>query len=456
MNEIIAQQQRSYFNTNVTKDLSFRKKQLEKLLLILRQNEDKLCQAIYEDFKKSEFDTYATELSLVYSEIEAAIKNLKKWSKKRRVRTNVINMPGRSYSIPEPLGVSLIIGAWNYPYYLTIGPAIPAIAAGNTVVLKPSELSKKTSAILAEIINANFDSNYFYVVEGGIPETTTLLNQKFDKIFFTGSTAVGKIIYQAAAKHLTPVTLELGGKSPVFFTDTGSMTVGIQRMVWSKFINAGQTCIAPDYVFVDRKIHDTFLEKVKAEIVKSELSIENENYVQIINKRNAERVSKLINPDKVVYGGQVDVENRIIEPTIMTNVNFEDAVMQEEIFGPILPIIPYDDLDWAIRQVKERPKPLSCYVYSSEVTTQNKVINELSFGGGCVNDSIMHISNPHFGFGGVGDSGIGSYHGKIGFDTFSHLKSILYKPTWFELGVKYYKRSPEKLKWLKRLIRFSA
>ena len=456
MIESIAQQQRSYFNTNVTKDLHFRKKQLEKLLHILRQNEDRLCQAIYEDFKKSEFDTYATELSLVYGEIEAAIKNLKKWSKKQRVRTNVINMPGRSYSIPEPLGVSLIIGAWNYPYYLTIGPAIPAIAAGNTIVIKPSELSEKTSAVLAEIINTNFDSNYLHVVEGGIPETTTLLNQKFDKIFFTGSTAVGKIVYQAAAKHLTPVTLELGGKSPVFFTDTGSMTVGIQRMVWSKFINAGQVCIAPDYVFVDRKIHDTFLDKVKAEIEKSELSIENENYVQIINQRNAERVSKLIDPDKVVYGGHVDIENRIIEPTIMTNVTFEDAVMQEEIFGPILPIIPYDDIDWAIQQVKERPKPLSCYVYSNDSAIQNKVIDELSFGGGCINDSIMHISNPHFGFGGVGDSGIGSYHGKIGFDTFSHLKSILYKPTWFELGVKYYKRSPEKLKWLKRLIRFSS
>lgn len=449
----IIDSQRSFFNSGSTKNVEFRITQLKKLSVLLRSNEPKLYQAIYEDFKKSEFETYATELALIYHDIDEAIKKIKKWSRRKKVKTNLTNFPARSFIIPEPLGVSLIIGAWNYPYLLSLAPCVAAIAAGNTVILKPSELSKNTSALMAELINKNFPQNYFKVVEGGAKETSELLELKFDKIFFTGSVPVGKIIYLAAAKHLTPVTLELGGKSPAFITSDCNLKDSVKRLVWAKFLNAGQTCIAPDYVLVDEKVKDVFLKTVKEQLEKFDHKFENENYVQIINDKNVDRLESLIDKNKVYCGGVVDKSIRYISPTILTNVTFDDNIMKDEIFGPILPVLSYTKLEDAVREVKARPKPLSCYVFTSDKEVENKVLSELSFGGGAVNDAVMHISNSNLPFGGVGESGTGNYHGEAGFKAFSHYKSILGKSFWFEPDFKYPPYSKKKFAWIKKLMR---
>lgn len=445
--------QQEFFNSNQTKDINFRKEQLHKLKRVLKANETALYEAIFKDFGKSEFETYLSELSVLYHEIKIFIKKIKKWNKPKRVSTGFTNFPAKSYIIPEPLGVTLVIGAWNYPYYLSLLPAVSAMAAGNTVILKPSEIPTRTSAIMAKLINENFPEEVFHVVEGGVDETTELLRYRFDKIFFTGSTAVGKIIYQAAAKHLTPVTLELGGKSPTFVMADADIKMSAKRIVWAKYLNAGQTCVAPDYILVEKSIESPFLEALRAEI-ETNYQIEDqniENYSKIVNTKNLDRLSALIDQDKLYCGGNVFKEQRQISPTILKDISFDDEVMQDEIFGPILPVLTFSDLDEAIKQVKARPKPLSCYVYSKNRRLINKILSELSFGGGAVNDSVMQLSNSNLPFGGVGFSGMGSYHGKAGFDTFSHFKSILDKPFWLEPPVKYAPYSKKKLnliKWL--------
>ena len=449
MNNIITAQ-RAFFNSNASKSISFRKAQLKKLRTIIQAYEAEMYAAIMADFSKSAFDTYATEIALLYVEIDDALRHLNAWAKPKRVRTNVLNFPAKSYIVPEPLGVCLVIGAWNYPIQLSLSPAIAAIAAGNTVVLKPSELPAKTSAVLAQMVNGNFAPEFFTVVEGGVDITQQLLAERFDKIFFTGSVNVGRIVYQAAARHLTPVTLELGGKSPAFVMADADIKMTARRLVWAKYLNAGQTCIAPDYVLVEKSIAPKLLEACIREIEKENFSIANGNYVQIINQKNTQRLAALIDPEKLLYGGQVDVEQRYIAPTIMHNVSFDDAVMQDEIFGPILPVISFDKLSDAIAHVKAGEKPLSCYIFSSNTSTSQKLIRELSFGGGGVNETIMHIVNSNLPFGGVGQSGMGAYHGKFGFDTFTHYKSILDKPTWFELNLKFYPHSNFKFKLMKR------
>ena len=451
--EIITKQQ-DFFNSNSTKNLNFRIAQLKKFKKLLKENEDALYKAIFEDFGKSEFETYVAELSLIYHEINNFIKNIKTWSKRKKVWTGFANFPARSYIIPEPLGTTLVIGAWNYPYQLSLVPAITSLAAGNTVILKPSELPAKTSAVMAKIINTNFPDNYFHVVEGGVKETSELLENRFDKIFFTGSIPVGKIIYKAAAKHLTPVTLELGGKSPTFVLADCDIKMTAKRIIWAKFLNAGQTCIAPDYILVDKSIEATFLEALKIEIEKhhKDSAIIKENYLKIINTQNFDRLSKLVDNDKIYFGGRTNREKRFFSPTILQNISFEDEIMREEIFGPILPVVSFIDLDAAIKKVKERPKPLACYIFSKNRKMIDKLLKEVSFGGGAINDSLMHISNSNLPFGGVGSSGIGNYHGKAGFDTFSHYKSILDKPFWFEANFKYAPYSKLKLKIIKFLL----
>ncbi len=451
--ENIIEKQRIFFNSNQTKDIGFRIEQLKKFKNLLKQNEDLLYKAIYRDFGKSEFDTYMTELSLVYHEINSMLTNIRKWGKRKRVKTGLVHFPAKSYIIPEPLGTTLIIGAWNYPYQLSLVPALTALAAGNTVILKPSELPSETSKTMAQIINNNFQSEYFCVVEGGVEETTELLKHRFDKIFFTGSTVVGKIIYKAAAKHLTPVTLELGGKSPTFvFADT-DIKMTAKRIVWAKYLNAGQTCIAPDYILIEKSIEKEFLRALKNEI---ETHYNNEklteNYTQIINTVNFDRLQKLIDSDKIFTGGYADKDKRFISPTVLHKVSFEDEIMKDEIFGPILPVISFTNLDETIAVVKSRPNPLACYIYSKNRKTINKILNEFSFGGGSVNDSVMHIANKHLPFGGVGLSGFGSYHGKAGFDTFSHFKSIYDKPFCIEPNLKFAPYSKRKLKIIKRLL----
>jgi aldehyde dehydrogenase (NAD+) len=451
MKEIL-EKQRTFFNSNKTKELDFRIGQLQRLKTLLLSNQNRLNEAIYADFGKSPFETFTNEFGLVYLDIVEACSKLKKWAKWKRVRTNWVNFPAKSYIIPEPLGVSLVIGAWNYPYQLSLAPVIAAIAAGNTVILKPSELPSNTSSTMAELINNFFDASFFHVLEGGIEETTALLEERFDKIFFTGSPNVGRIVYEAAAKHLTPVTLELGGKSPAIFTEGANLKMGIKRLIWAKFLNSGQTCIAPDYVLLPKSIKDEFLRLAKEEIEAASYSIKNGNYIQIINDRNVQRLARLIDPGKVYSGGKIDEEKRIIEPTLIQDVTFEDAIMQEEIFGPLLPILTYDSIDEAIREIKKREKPLSCYVFTNDSALKNKLLNELSFGGGAVNDAIMHISNSRLPFGGVGNSGMGSYHGEAGFRAFSHYKGILEKGTWLETKLKYSPYSEGKLKWIKRLM----
>lgn len=446
-------QQQDLFNSNTTKDVSFRIEQLRILKQVLKDNESLIYKAIYEDFGKSEFETYVSELSLIYHEINNFIKHIKKWSKRKRVSTGMANFPAKSYLIPEPLGVTLVIGAWNYPYQLSLVPAISALAAGNTVILKPSELPSRTSAIMAQIINSSFSANYLSVVEGGIQETSALLELQFDKIFFTGSTNVGRIIYQAAAKNLTPVTLELGGKSPTFVMSDADLKMSAKRIVWAKFLNAGQTCVAPDYILVEETVKDKLLEAIKEEVDTNYKNIERaDNFLKIINTTHFDRLNGMIDESKIFTGGNTNRDERVISPTILHNISFDDQVMQDEIFGPILPVITFRNLDDAISEVKKRAKPLACYIYSGNKSTTQLLLKELSFGGGCINDSIMHLTNSQLPFGGVGMSGMGSYHGKAGFETFSHYKSILDKPFWFESKFKYAPYSKKKMNSIKRLV----
>ena len=450
----IVNQQKSFFNSNITKDVNLRIETLKKLKLILKENEEKLYTSIYVDFKKSKFETYLTEVSLIYNELNDAIKNLKKWSKQKRVRTNLANFPAKSYIIPEPLGTVLVISAWNYPYQIALIPAISAIAAGNTVVIKPSEIPNNTSKILAELINTNFDKNHLTVIEGGVETTTELLQKKWDKIFFTGSTPVGKIVYKAAAENLTPATLELGGKSPTIVLADCNIKITAKRIVWAKFLNAGQTCIAPDYLLVEEKIKDQLLLSLKKEIENAYPNNNEvqENYVQIVNEKNFNRLEQLIPNDKIYYGGETNVKNRFIQPTLLHNINFEDSIMQEEIFGPILPVISFEKLEDVITKIKEREKPLSLYIYSKNKITVKKILNEISFGGGAINESLVHLSNPNLPFGGVGASGIGAYHSKAGFNTFTHYKSILHKTSWIEPNIKYSPFTKIKIKILKFIL----
>jgi aldehyde dehydrogenase (NAD+) len=447
----LVQNQRQFFNQNNTKSVDFRLEQLRKLKTLLLEHEDAMHDAIFKDFGKSKYENQLTEFFPLIDEINVAIKNLKKWIKPKNVATNILNFPAKSYLVPEPLGVSLVIGAWNFPYNLTLTPLVGSMAAGNTTILKPSELAQHTSAIMTKILNENFDSNYIHLIEGGIPETTALLNQRYDKIFFTGSPMVGKIVNKAAAEHLTNVTLELGGKNPAIFTKDAALKMSVKRMIWAKFVNSGQFCITTDYALVHKDIKDDFLKYAVEEIKKNNFSRDNHNYVQIINERNFDRVVNLIDPDKVFYGGNYNKDERYIEPTILHNVNLDDAVMQEEIFGPVLPVITYETLDEAFEIIKHFEKPLAAYLFSDSSAIKDRFLNEISFGSGAINDCVMQISNPNLPFGGVGHSGMGRYHGKYSFECFSHFKAILDKPTAIETNLKYYGYNEKKLKLVKLL-----
>ena len=448
----ILQQQKTFFNTHATKDLDFRKAQLQKLKKLVKSNEKLLYDAIYQDFGKSEFETFGTEISFVYKDIDYYLKNLKSFAKPKSVLTNIVNQMGSSKIVFEPLGNCLVIGAWNYPYQLTLTPVIAAIAAGNTCVIKPSELPENTMKAMAKLINENFDPQFLYVVEGGVEETTAILKLRFDKIFFTGSPRVGKIVYKAAAEHLTPVTLELGGKSPAFVTEKADLQIAAKRIVWGKFINAGQTCVAPDYLYVAENIKAKFLKVLIEEIKKRNYTDNVDHYCKIINERNFDRLEKMIDREKVVFGGETNREKRYISPTVLDNVTWEDAVMQEEIFGPILPILTYKNLETAMQTVVEGEKPLSAYLFSNDAKEQELFTEKLSFGGGCINDTLMHLSNDRLPFGGVGNSGIGHYHGKFGFIAFSHQKAILKKSNYLEPELKYPPYSDAKLNILKKLL----
>ncbi|AYZ35524.1 aldehyde dehydrogenase [Chryseobacterium indologenes] len=452
--EKILQSQREFFKTQQTKSLAFRKMYLEKLKNLIISNEDLLCEAIHKDFGKSKFDTFTTEISFILNDIDYYLKNLKSLAKPKKVSTNIVNQLGNSKIYADPLGCILVIGAWNYPYQLSLSPIIAAIAAGNCCILKPSEVAENTMKALSKIINENFPSEYLYVYEGGIDETTALLTLKFDKIFFTGSTKVGKIVYKAAAEHLTPVVLELGGKSPAIVSKEAHLETAAKRIVWGKFLNAGQTCVAPDYLLVEESIQEQFLEMLRKYIKEFNYSPDSVQYTRIINKKNFHRLTDLIDREKVYFGGSYDEEKLYIEPTILNHIHWEDPVMEEEIFGPILPVISFKNFTIAINTVSEQEKPLAAYLFTKNSEEKEIFTRKLSFGGGCINDCVMHLSNDNLPFGGVGSSGIGSYHGKYGFETFSHQKSVLEKATWGEPNIKYPPYSEKKLSWIRKLLRF--
>lgn len=445
----IVENQRTYFYTGATLPLSHRIEALKKIQSYILTHEAEIGKAIRKDLGKSDFESYMCETGLVLSEITYMLKHIRSFAKEKNVLTPLVQFHSRSFKKPSPYGVALIMSPWNYPFLLTIDPLIDALAAGNTVVLKPSAYSPYTSAVIQSMIEECFDTRYVAVITGGRAENTCLLNEHFDYIFFTGSQTVGKEVMRHAAAHLTPVTLELGGKSPCIVEESANIKLAARRIVFGKYLNCGQTCVAPDYIYCDRKIKDQLLAEIKRQIKRQFRSepLTNKNYGKIINEKHFDRITKLIDSSKVVFGGKCDRTTLKIEPTVMDHVTFDDAVMQEEIFGPILPILTYDSLDQAIHKINSMPHPLALYVFTSDKTAARKVTARCGFGGGCINDTIIHLATSEMGFGGFGESGMGSYHGKDGLRTFSHYKSIVDKKTWLDLPMRYqpYRKINEKL-----------
>ncbi|MCH1626969.1 aldehyde dehydrogenase [Fredinandcohnia quinoae] len=435
----LVQRQREFFLQGKTKDLSFRQAALNKLLSLIKNHEQDIMDSLKKDLNKSEFDSYLTEIGIILEEIRFTLKNLHKWSRPRRVKTTLTGIGSKSYIYSEPYGVTLIISPWNYPFQLAIAPLIGAIAAGNCVILKPSELTPHTSKLLSKLITDHFQEEFITVIEGGIETSNALLNEKTDYIFFTGSVPVGKIVMEAAAKHLTPVTLELGGKSPCIIHKDANLKLAAKRVAWGKFTNAGQTCIAPDYLMVHSEIKDEFLPLLKDAITELYGSnpLANKEFTKIISERHFNRLTSFLENGKNYSGGKFNPDTLVIEPTILDDISWDDSVMQDEIFGPILPVLEYEELSSLINQVNHRPKPLSLYIFSESVEVQKEILDRISFGGGCINDTVYHFSSPYLPFGGVGDSGIGAYHGKGSFDVFSHEKGILKQTTKFDLPFRY-------------------
>ena len=447
--EELVKGQREFFYTGKTLHVEYRIKVLKSLKNEILKNEDKIIKALEKDLGKSTTEAFMCEVGMVLSEISYMIKNVRRFAKEKTVRTELAQFAARSYVKPVPYGVTLIISPWNYPFLLAIEPLVDAIAAGNTAIIKPSEFSVATSKVIEEIINSIFPREYVSVVIGAKDENMCLLNQKFDYIFFTGSKAVGKYVMKKASENLTPVTLELGGKSPCIVDGSAKIALAAKRIVFGKYLNCGQTCVAPDYILCDIAIKDKLISCIKDEIKKQfgENPLENSNYGKIISKRHFERIVNLIDKDKVVHGGKYDKEALRIEPTVMDNVSFTDDIMQEEIFGPIIPILTYKNIDEVINVVNNREKPLALYIFSENKENINKVTTNCYYGGGCINDVVIHLATSNMGFGGVGESGMGSYHGKDGFDTFSHKKSIIDKKTFIDLPMRYqpYSKLGEKL-----------
>ncbi len=441
--------QRKFFHTNATRNVKFRMQALERLKSSIKKYEHEIAEALQKDLGKSSFESYMCETGLVLSEIAYMQNHLHKFSKEKTVRTPLAQFYSRSFQKPSPYGVVLVMSPWNYPLLLTLDPLVDAIAAGNTVILKPSAYSPHMSELLSKMMRECFDERYVAVVTGGREENAYLLEEHFDYIFFTGSQNVGKQVMRKAADYLTPVTLELGGKSPCIVDKSANIKLSVKRIVFGKYLNCGQTCVAPDYIYCDRAVKDKFVKELKRQIQKQygKNPLENKTYGKIINEKHFERILKLIDGDKVVYGGRSDKDTLKIEPTILNNVTFSDAVMQEEIFGPVLPILTYDHIDEVIRNINTMPKPLALYIFTENKKIARKVTSQCAFGGGCINDTIIHLATSEMPFGGFGESGMGGYHGKAGFDTFTHYKSIVDKKTWIDLPVRYqpYKKTYDRV-----------
>lgn len=455
--EIILKEHHDFFETQATKSIDFRIKQLKKLKMGIKKYEDEIYAALKKDLRKNKVESYTTEIGFTYNSIEEAVKNLRKWARPKKVKTPIFLAPSKSFIISEPYGTVLIMGPYNYPFQLIIEPLIGVIAAGNCAVLKPSEVSPNVADVICRMTAEIFDADYIRSLEGGIETNTSLINADFDYIFFTGSVVVGKIVMQAAAKNLTPVTLELGGKSPVIVDKSCNIRDAARKIIWGKTVNAGQTCVAPDYVFAHQSIKNELIEEMKralrefygAEIQKSE------SLGRIINERHFNRLKAILEKDKekIVYGGQYDAEDKYISPTIIEASSYDAACMQEEIFGPILPIMTYDSLNKVIVSINKHPKPLALYLFANDKNVEAEVINKISSGGVSINDTILHLANPQLPFGGVGNSGIGSYHGEESFKTFSHRKSVLKKSSRVNIPLMYPPYSQKKLDIIKKFLK---
>lgn len=445
----IVTRQRKYFQTGATLPVSTRLTALQKLYNAISYHETEIHNALKKDLGKSAFESYMCETGMVLEEISYMLKHTKRFAAEKRVRTPLAQFHSRSYKKPSPYGVTLIMSPWNYPFMLTLSPLVDALAAGNTAVVKPSAYSPHTSEVILHILSECFEPQYVAVVTGGRAENTCLLHEHFDYIFFTGSQAVGKEVMRNAAEYLTPVTLELGGKSPCIVDQTADIKLAAKRIVFGKYLNCGQTCVAPDYVYCHRSIKDKLIKEVKKQIQKQygKQPLHNTNYGNIINEKHFDRILGLIDEKKVIHGGNSDRKALRIEPTVMDNVTFSDAVMQEEIFGPVMPILVYDNLDEVIRRINIMSHPLALYFFTSDKAAAKKVTSRCGFGGGCINDTIIHLATTEMGFGGFGESGMGAYHGKTGFDTFSHYKSIVDKKAWIDLPMRYqpYRKLHEKM-----------
>jgi aldehyde dehydrogenase (NAD+) len=435
-------------------NIRFRKEALIKLMNIIIKHENDIIQALYQDFKKPEFESIATETSYTISEIKHTIKNIEKWSKIKRVTSSILNFPSSDYIVKEPYGKVLIIAPWNYPFQLAMCPLIAAVAAGNQVTLKPSELTPKTSAILVKIIEEAFQHQHVSVYEGGVDDSNKLLAQRWDYIFFTGSVAVGKIVAMAAAKNLTPVTLELGGKNPCIIDETANLKLAAKRIVWGKFLNAGQTCIAPDYILIQEGMKNHFVNYIKKEITKAygDIPKKSPDFARIVNEKNWHRLVSMIEPQKVIFGGDIDIEECYISPTLIEENDLDSVIMQEEIFGPLLPIITYKEEDEIVKIISKYEKPLALYVFTDDKKFARRTILNHSFGGGCINDTVIHFANKKLPFGGVGHSGMGAYHGQLSFDTFSHHKAIVKKANWLDINLRYAPYTDSKISTLKKIL----
>jgi len=438
--DLIQQQQRFFNEMNTSSDsISFRIRTLQKLKQAIIQLEPQIMEALRADLNKSDIETFSTEIGIVLEDINMSIRNIKRWSKRKVVKTPLTHFGSTSYIYAQPYGVALIISPWNYPFQLAIAPLVGAIAAGNCVVIKPSELAPHTSGIIHKLITTTFEQQHVAVIEGGIEINQALLAERWDYIFFTGSVSVGKLVMEAAAKHLTPITLELGGKSPCIVHHDANIKLAAKRIAWGKFLNAGQTCVAPDYVLVHRDIHEKFVAALQEAITTlyGKSMTENSSFTRIISPRHFQRLQHFLQHGRIVFGGGYNEDRLIIEPTVLDGVDWETPIMKEEIFGPILPILVYDELSEVIAGAQHQPNPLALYIFSESKEIQQKIITEISFGGGCINDTVFHYANPYLPFGGIGTSGVGAYHGKYSFDTFTHYKSVLKQTTAFDIPFRY-------------------